>query len=223
MPRHILVLGSTSPAGQAFCLSALRDSHTLTLYVRNASKLPAEISANSTVLTGQLDDAHALEEAISCGAKTCISFLGPVLNAQSAGPVRRGELPLTRGYSLIVPLLRKHQYERFLAVSTASYAVPYDKFSLLYALMVWSVYLLFRTAYDEINGFTPLITNLPVEEVKWTVFRVPLLLHGEVRDVKVGYAGDVGASLNREALAEWVLREMGEERWVGKCPAIGNV
>lgn len=32
----------------------------------------------------------------------------------------------------------------------------------------------------------------------------------------------VGMVLDREALAEWVLREMEEEKWVGKCPAVGN-
>jgi hypothetical protein len=40
MTKSILVLGGTSPAGIAFCLAALRDGHTLILYVRNASKLP---------------------------------------------------------------------------------------------------------------------------------------------------------------------------------------
>jgi hypothetical protein len=221
MPRHILVLGSTSPAGQAFCLSALRDSHTLTLYVRTPTKLPVEISSNATVnvIVGTLDDAKALEEATSCGARTCISFLGPVLNVHSMG---KGAMPITEGYKLITLMLQKHRYDRVLAVSTASYKAPEDRFSLLYALMVWSVYLLFRSAYNEINGFTPLITSLPVDEVKWTVFRVPMLKNGEAKEVKAGYVGDVGVRLERKALAEWVLEEMVECRWVGKCPAVAN-
>jgi hypothetical protein len=215
MPRHILVLGSTSPAGIAFCLSALRDSHTLTLYVRTPSKLPQEISSNATVITGDLTNAASLEEAISSGAKTCVSFLGPVL-----GKGKR--MAVKEGYELIVPMLQKYRYERVLAVSTASYAVPEDRFSWMYWFMVMSVYLIFRAAYDEINGFTPLITSLPAEEIKWTVFRVPVLKSGEAKEVKAGYVGDVGVVLDRKGLAEWVLQEMEEEKWVGKAVAVAN-
>lgn len=217
MPRHILVLGSTSPAGTAFCLSALRDSHTLTLYVRTPSKLPPEISSNATVISGTLTDSAALDSALSCGAKTCVSFLGPVL-----GVATRGQKPITDGYALIVPLLQKYGYGRVLVTSTASFKVAQDRFSVLVALMVWSVYLLFRGAYDEVNGFTPLVTSMDVERTRWTVFRVPALWNGRERAVRTGHVGDVGVFLDREALVEWVLREMEEEKWVGKCPALSN-
>jgi hypothetical protein len=219
-PRHILVFGSTSPLGLAFVHAALSASHTLTLYVRNASKLPGTVSSSPLVTTiiGPLADARALENAVSCGATTCISFLGPILAS-----CKRGQMPLTRGYELIVPLLRKYEYIRVMITSTASYAVSQDRFSVLYWLMVWSVYLLFRGAYDEINGFTPLVTQLAgQEETKWTVFRVPALSNGDAGAVQVGYVGDVGVRVERKGVAEWVLQEMREERWVGKCPALGN-
>jgi hypothetical protein len=32
----------------------------------------------------------------------------------------------------------------------------------------------------------------------------------------------VGVVLERKALAEWVLKEMAEERWVGKSPTVAN-
>jgi hypothetical protein len=79
------------------------------------------------------------------------------------------------------------------------------------------------TAYKEINGFTPLIRQISADELAWTVFRVPVLRDGEARPVKAGFVGDVGLSIERQALAEWVLREMEEGRWVGKCPAVSNV
>jgi hypothetical protein len=212
------MFGGTSPAGIAFCLAALRDSHNLTLYMRNASKIPTEIYSNAAIITGELNDAAAIERAVSCGATTCVSFLGPVL-----GSGKRGFKPITNGYELILPLLQKYNYIRALFVSTASYRAPQDNFSLFFALMVWSVYLLFRAAYDEINGFTPLVAKLPVDNLKWTVFRVPLLMNGEAKPVKAGFVGgDVGLSVDRKALAEWVLREMDEGKWVGRFPAVSN-
>ncbi|KAF2826718.1 hypothetical protein CC86DRAFT_369900 [Ophiobolus disseminans] len=216
MARHILVLGGTSPAGLAFCFAALRNSHTLTLYVRNASKLPTEISSNATTIVGDLHDAAALEKAISGGAKTCISFLGPVQSQ------KKGQLPITDGFKIIVPLLQKYRYNRTLVLSTASYKAPEDKFSIAYWLMIMVVYLLVRPAYDEINGFAPIVTRTPADELGWTVFRVPILKNGEAVPVKAGFVGDVGLSLDRKALAEWLLREIEEKKFVGKCPAVSN-
>ena len=216
MRRHILVLGGTSPAGIAFCLAALRDSHTLTLYVRNASKLPCEISINANIIVGQVDTSYALETAIS-QANTCVSFLGPNL-----WNLKRGHTSITDGYRTILPLLRKHNYTRALFISTPSYRAPQDAFSILYSLVVWSVYLFFSTAYKEINGYTPLITELSTDELAWTVFRVPVLRNGEAKPVTAGFVGDVGLSIERKALAEWVLQEMEEGKWVGECPALSN-
>jgi hypothetical protein len=216
MPQHVLVLGGTSPAGIAFCLAALRDGHTLTLYVRNASKLPSEILSNVNIIVGQLDDMFALESAIS-EAKACVSFLGPNL-----WNLKKGHTPITDAYRIILPLLQKHNYTRALFISTASYRAPQDAFSILYSLMVWSVYLFFSTAYKEINGFTPLFTEIPVEELAWTVFRVPVLRDGKTGPVKAGCVGVVGLSVERKALAEWVLEEMEQGRWIGRCPALSN-
>ncbi|KAF1996004.1 hypothetical protein P154DRAFT_580246 [Amniculicola lignicola CBS 123094] len=69
MSRHILVFGGTSPTGIDLCLATLRDGYTLTLYLRNASKLPAEISDTATAITGLLDDSTAIEKAVAGSAK----------------------------------------------------------------------------------------------------------------------------------------------------------
>ncbi|OAL52537.1 NAD(P)-binding protein [Pyrenochaeta sp. DS3sAY3a] len=218
MPRHILVFGGTSPTGIDFCLAALRDGHTLTLYVRNASKLPTEISSNVNIVVGNLTDASKVEEAASCGAKTVVSFIGPVM-----GDAKKGHTPISDGYRVIIPLLKKYKYERTLNLSTASYKVPQDRFSFTYALMVWFIYLFVRPAYVEINTTTRLITELRTEDIKWTVFRVPGLGNKDAKPVKAAFVGEgVGIFLERKGIAEWVLKEMEEEKWVGKCPALSN-
>ena len=129
---------------------------------------------------------------------------------------------MTDGFKTIVPLLQKYGYNRTLVLSTASYAVAEDQFYWLYWLMVMVVYLLARPMYDEINEFTPIVTKVPADELGWTVFRVPILRNGEAVPVKAGYVGDVGISLERKALAEWLLTGMEERKFVGKCPAVSN-
>jgi hypothetical protein len=118
-------------------------------------------------------------------------------------------------------LLQKYSYTRTLFVSTASYSDPQDSFSFMYWLMIWSVYLFFYGAYTEIIAMTSQMIALP-SELNWTVFRVPMLKDGEPKPVKAGYIGDVGVQLERKGLAEWALKEMEEEKWTGKCPAVAN-
>lgn len=101
---HILVIGATGkhrasycfrianaflgPAGLEFCSAALEEGHQLTLYVRNPTKLPTDISGNAkvTVIQGTLEDKSGLQQAITSGATVFVSFAGPVAN--SKGTVR---------------------------------------------------------------------------------------------------------------------------------------
>lgn len=69
----------------------------------------------------------------------------------------------------------------------------------------------------------PLMTALPVNKMNWTVFRVPQLKDGAAVPIKDGFVGEgVGMKIERKALAEWVLKEMEEGKWIGKCPAVSN-
>lgn len=87
--------------------------------------------------------------------------------------------------------------------------------------MIWFVYLFAYPAYAEINGMTQQMVELP-SDLNWTVFRVPMLMDGNAVPVKAGWVGEVGMRLERKGLAEWVLKEMEEGKWIGKCPAVAN-
>lgn len=97
---HILVVGATGkqsaskcfrvdihinhllgPSGLEFCSAALEEGHQLTLYVRNPTKLPTNISGNAkvAVIQGTLQDESGLRRAITSGASVFVSFAGIVL------------------------------------------------------------------------------------------------------------------------------------------------
>jgi putative NADH-flavin reductase len=69
--------------GIAFCKSALKAGHHLTIYARNSSKLPAEIKDHekATTVQGQLDDEASLKESVDGGATVFVSFAGPVMSS----------------------------------------------------------------------------------------------------------------------------------------------
>lgn len=84
-------------------------------------------------------------------------------------------------------------------------------------------------AYDEVRGMAQATVDLG-ENIKWTVFRVPLLSgkkldesEGEVEACFVGdKKGRDGLWLDRGRLARWILGELDEEKWIGACPLVSN-
>ena len=78
---HILLFGGTGICGRIFTQAALEAGHTLTLYVRNPSKTPAEFATNPNLHTiqGELGDEEGLKKAAACGAEIFVSLAGPTL------------------------------------------------------------------------------------------------------------------------------------------------
>jgi len=105
---NILLLGATGPCGVAFIREALSssDSPKLTLYVRDAAKVPPSLATQTSVLTGQLSDETALSNAM-VGVDVVISFLGPTPTWKAF---------LTRS-NATVRHHRRHRHERLLANS----------------------------------------------------------------------------------------------------------
>jgi nucleoside-diphosphate-sugar epimerase len=78
---HILLFGGTGICGRIFTQAALDAGHTLTLYVRNPSKIPAEFAANPNLHTiqGELGDEEGLKKVAACRAEIFVSLAGPTL------------------------------------------------------------------------------------------------------------------------------------------------
>ncbi|CZT48507.1 uncharacterized protein RSE6_09211 [Rhynchosporium secalis] len=235
--HHILLFGGTGICGTVFIRAALEAGHTLTLYVRTPSKLPADVTANAKihVIQGEYGDEEGLNKAAGCGSKVFVSMAGPTLG-------QTGGMAITKALQSIYPHLLTHSYDRILVLSTPSYSAPEDGRSLKWWVSI-NLYIrvLPGDAYDEIRGMAQATVDLG-EKIKWTVFRVPLLSGKELGsapnkgDAEVGkrereevnacYVGDKkgrdGLCLDRGRLARWVLGEIGEGKWVGALPLISN-
>lgn len=79
----------SGPSGLEFVHAALREGYTLTLYLRNAAKLPTEIKDNAlvTFIEGELNNEVDLEKAASSGVQSVVSFIGPVIGGPRDVPV----------------------------------------------------------------------------------------------------------------------------------------
>ncbi|PGG98829.1 hypothetical protein AJ80_09466 [Polytolypa hystricis UAMH7299] len=219
MVSHILVIGATGQTGLDFCHAALNQGHTLTLYVRNPSKLPADITGNSnvTVIKGTLEDVAGLQQAATCGATIFVSFAGPVSSSKGT--------PVTDAMKAIFPLLVANKFTRAMVLGTCSYPAPQDKGALKWKASVVLIKMIGGSAYQEFNGLGTFVTSQDAAQLKWTLFRVPFLGNGPEAPVTATFTGmgDDGMFLSRKSIAAWVLAEMGEDSsWVGKAPVLSN-
>ncbi|KAJ9625995.1 hypothetical protein H2204_010294 [Knufia peltigerae] len=219
MGKHLLVLGATGPSGLDFCDAALESGHSLTVYARNPSKLPGRIAKNPNVavIQGQFDDVEGLRNAASCGADACVSFLGPMIPSW-------GGSHLVDGYKILIPLLIEHDVQRALFLSTPSYVVAKDHWSLAWYLATGIVWLLFNSAWHDVVDCSEYVASQPTDKLRWTLFRLPNLKSGPAGPAKTAFRGDGndGWNLDRKTLAIWVLNEIEQEKWVGEAPIVFN-
>ena len=138
--------------------------------------------------------------------------------------------PITQALKTLYTHLLTHTYTRILTLSTASYSAPEDTRSLKWWVAInMYVRVIGGDAYDEVRGMAQATVDLG-EQIRWTVFRVPLLsgkMLGESKgEVEACYVGDKkgrdGLWLDRGRLARWILVEVEEGKWVGTCPIVSN-
>lgn len=209
---RIALFGATGAAGRLVLQQALAAGHTVTAYARDAGKLAS--TPKLLVVEGQLDDAAAINRAVA-GQDAVISLLGP--KGDSAG------LPVSKGTEFIVAAMQRHGVKRLVATATPSATDPNDRFSLSFALAVVMIRALVRGAYDDIVATAAVVRG---SNLDWTLARLPMLADPRPgATVHAGYVGDGQLrlfSLSRNALADFLLAEATDTRWIGKSPALSD-
>jgi nucleoside-diphosphate-sugar epimerase len=92
----------------------------VTVYARNAAKVPASWPADVRVVVGEITDAGAIDTTVA-GADAVISALGPSMDKKAAG------LPLVDGTKLIIEAMHRHGVKRFIGNGTPSVIDKRDK------------------------------------------------------------------------------------------------
>jgi len=125
---------------------------------------------------------------------------------------------------ILFPLLIAAHYERALVLGTCSSEAPEDLGGLKWKASVLLIKAIGGSAYEEFNGLGAFVASTSVENLKWTLFRVPFLGNGEAKPVTATYTGTGldGFFLSRSSIAEWVLQEMQEGEWIGQAPVLCN-
>jgi putative NADH-flavin reductase len=222
---RVVILGGTGPTGILLIEEALAAKHTVVVYARSPQKLPPHLTAQQqqqqsdpqiTIVKGELEDAEALDTALSGGVDAVLSALGPTLGNPSGTPI-------ARGYAAVIAAMRRAGVRRLIALGTASIKdAAHDKRSVVYGAMVVAVATGARTAYKDIVAVGEVIRAC--EDIDWTIVRVPVLKNEENRVVRAGYVGDgeagAGYTLARRGFAVFVVQELEKGEWIKKAPLI---
>jgi hypothetical protein len=77
----------------------------------------------------------------------------------------------------------------------------------------------------QVIGLATYTIQQPLEQLEWTVVRIPMLTNHGQMPLHAGYVGDGRAKskLSRQSLAEWCLQELEAKEWVGKALFLSNI
>ena len=117
---NVTVFGATGAIGSLTVDELLASGHTVTVYARNHSKIPAGWGDRVAVIIGELSDADAIDQAVT-GAEAVVSALGPSLDRKAT------EMPLIEGTRHILDAMKGHGVTRYIGHATPSILDPQEK------------------------------------------------------------------------------------------------
>ena len=208
----LTIFGATGGTGKQLVEQALAAGNHVVAYVRNPSKLDF-IDKYLTIVEGELADQKMIEHAVS-GADVVISVLGPRSGSK--------DKPITRGMQNIIAAMNKYGVRRLIVSSTLSVKDPNDLPDFKAKVLVNFVKLTMRSAYEEIISVAETVRK---SDLDWTILRLTTLNNNpKSGKVKVGYLGkgEVGMRISRADLAEFMLKQIQNTKYLQQSPVISN-
>lgn len=181
-------------------------------YVRSPSKLSLQ-NNRLEVVQGELSDQGAIERAMQ-GTDAVISTLGP--------RARQKGRSLSQGMQNILAAMRRQGVRRLILTSTLSARDPNDTLNLKAKVMIALVKRMMHAAYEEIVRVAGMVR---ASDCDWTIVRLSLLNNKPPSgNVKVGSIskGEVGTAIARADLADFLLKQVVDYKYLRQAPAVSN-
>jgi len=208
----IAIFGATGETGRQLVEQALAAGYQVVAYVRNPSKLNTK-HENLTIVQGELADQAIIERAVSA-ADAVISVLGPRGGSK--------DKPITRGMQNIIEAMKKQGVRRLIISSTLSAKDPNDLPDFKAKALVNLVKLTMHAAYEEIVSVADTVRK---SDLDWTIVRLTTLNNNpKSGKVRVGYLGkgEVGLRISRPDLAEFLLKQVQDTKYLRQAPVISD-
>lgn len=207
----LAVFGATGRTGQQLVEQALTAGQSVVALVRDPAKLNLQ-HPNLRVVQGGILELNRVEEIIT-GVDAVISLLGPTRNSP--------DYVVSKGTANILAAMDKHGVHRLIVSAGAGIADPHDRPGLLNHVINFLLKVTSAHVYEDMRKTVQIVR---ASELDWTVVRVPMLTdQPKTGSVRVGYVGQgTGMRLSRADMADFMLREMEEKRYLRQSPVISN-
>lgn len=208
----LTIFGATGGTGKQLVEQALAAGNHVVAYVRNPSKLDF-MHKYLTIVQGELVDQMMIERAVS-GVDAVISVLGPRGGSK--------DKPITQGMQNIIAAMNKYGVRRLIISSTLSVKDPNDLPDFKAKVLVNFVKLTMRAAYEEIISVAETVRK---SDLNWTILRLTTLNNNpKSGKVRVGYLGkgEVGLRISRADLAQFMLKQVQNTKYLQQSPVISN-
>ncbi len=207
MPTHCLaVFGATGGTGRQIVSQALEAGHTVRALVRDPARLPIR-HPQLHLITGNVLDADAVERTIT-GADAVIVSLGNTAN--------NPDWIVSEGTRVIVAAMQKLGVRRLIVISSLGVGDSCDQVPTFFKLLM-------KTALKK-----PMEDKERQEQIvaasglDWTIVRPGGLTNGpRTGRYRAGLDRSIVAGqVSRADVAEFVLRQLDDQTYLHKAPAI---
>ena len=206
---RIVIFGSTGRTGKHLIEQALAQGHFVTAFARTPSKLSIS-HVRLCVVQGDMLDAASVEKAVE-GQEAVLCTLGVKFGAPTT--------TLVKGTQHIIQAMKKHGVQRILCVLTAGFLDEQANF-LIGKLLLW-LYRLYPKGLLEPTRLQ--FQELQQSGLKWVAIRAVVLDEGSQKGdyrVVVENIPKGGYRINTGDVAEFMLRQVSSDEYLGKAPAI---
>jgi putative NADH-flavin reductase len=155
-----------------------------------------------------------LIESAVAGADAVISVLDPRGDSKNK--------PITRGMQSIIAAMKKQDIRRLIITSTLSAKDPNDSLNFRTKALVNLVKVTMHDAYEEIVSVAETVRD---SDLDWTIVRLTMLNNNpKSGKFKAGYVGkgEVGTWTARADLADFLLKQVQDTKYLRQAPAISN-
>ena len=210
-PKTLALFGATGRTGRHLLQQALERGYNVRVLARDPGKLAVQ-SERLVVVRGNLKDAACVEEVIT-GADAVLSVLGPTSNEPT--------FEISRGTADIMSTMKRQGVKRLIISAGAGVGDPGDTPKLFNKLINVALKATARNVYEDMLKTVDQVRGSGLE---WTVVRVPRLMDTpRTGKVRVGMVGQgTGANLSRADMAEFMLQQVDDGRYLRQAPVISN-
>lgn len=207
----LAIFGGTGRTGQNLVAQALAEGYEVRMLARTPSKMKIT-NDKLTVIEGDIQDAAAVNETIK-GTNAVISVLGPTSNSP--------DHQVSQGTRNILNAMDAIGVKRLIISAGAGVGDPNDAPTLINKAINALLKLSSRHVLEDMVETVQLVRH---SDVNWTIVRVPMLTDDPATgDVTAAYVGKgMGMRISRADMAAFMLKQVGDDAYVGKAPAISN-